>query len=77
MKHVISATIDVDKLTNHCVGSGRVKLRLGPNENLETVKETYEKCGYIVVEHSENPKKKPNFTQDVRSPCKEIINSKQ
>ena len=64
MKHVISATLDVDKLTNSCVGTGRVKLRLGPNENLDQVRDNYEKCGFIVNEHTENPRKKPAFTSE-------------
>jgi len=38
VKHVISATLDVDKLTNECSGTGRIKMRLGPNENLDSVK---------------------------------------
>jgi len=30
----------------------------------------------VVTEHSENPKKKPAFTQDIKSPQKEITNTK-
>jgi len=30
VKHVITAVIDHDSITNACTGTGRVKLRLGP-----------------------------------------------
>lgn len=62
IKHVISAKVDHDSITNDCVGTGRVKLRLAPEEDLETVKLRYLKEGYSVMEHEENPKKKSNFT---------------
>lgn len=38
VKHVINAVIDHDSITNACTGTGRVKLRLGPNEDLDMVK---------------------------------------
>lgn len=38
VKHVITAVIDHDSITNACLGTGRVKLRLGPNEDLDIVK---------------------------------------
>jgi len=62
VKHVISVSIDHDALTNACTGSGRVKLRLGPGEDLETVKLKYIKAGYGVEDYSENTKKKSAFT---------------
>jgi hypothetical protein len=37
-KHVISATIDEDKIRNVCTGTGRVKLRLAANEDVDSVK---------------------------------------
>lgn len=37
-KHVISAVIDQDSIRNICTGTGRVKLRLAANEDVDTVK---------------------------------------
>ena len=64
VKHVISAVVDSDAITNACTGTGRVKLRLTPNEDVETVKVRYLKEGYYVAEHEDNPKKKSCFTQE-------------
>ena len=38
VKHIISATIETDSIKNICTGTGRLKLRLGPGEELDTVK---------------------------------------
>lgn len=38
---MIHASIDVDKLTNNCTGTGRVQLRLAPSEDIDTVKLHY------------------------------------
>jgi hypothetical protein len=38
VKHVISAQVDEDAIRNICVGTGRIKLRLADNEDIETVK---------------------------------------
>ena len=62
VKHVITAVIDHDSITNACTGTGRVKLRLGPNEDLDMVKLQYLKAGYGVQDHQDNPKKKTVFT---------------
>ncbi len=51
VKHVITAVIDHDSITNACTGTGRVKLRLGPNEDLDMVKLQYLKAGYGVQDH--------------------------
>mmetsp|Transcript_5178 Transcript_5178/g.3870 ORF Transcript_5178/g.3870 Transcript_5178/m.3870 type:complete len:142 (+) Transcript_5178:197-622(+) len=51
VKHVITATVDSDAITNSCTGTGRVKFRLGPNEDAETVKVRYLKEGFGLVEH--------------------------
>lgn len=64
VKHVISAVIDQDSIRNVCTGTGRVKLRLAANEDIESVKLQYLKAGYGVQEHEDNPKKKSNFTQE-------------
>ena len=74
VKHVISATLDHDSITNNCLGTGRVKLRLAPNENIDIVKLQYLKAGIGVVDHEESTKKKSNFTQEAslmtKSPIK-------
>ena len=62
VKHVITVVVDHDSITNKCTGTGRVKLRLGPNEDLENVKINYMKAGYSVIDHQENPRKKTKFT---------------
>lgn len=80
VKHVITASIEHDSITNACTGLGRVKVRLGPNEDLETVKLNYVKAGYSIKEHEENPKKKTVFTQEhsliVKSPQKQEQDAK-
>lgn len=65
VKHVISATVDQDSITSVCTGTGRIKIRLGNNETAEKVMLQFLKAGYAVSEHSENPKKKTNFTQEM------------
>ncbi len=80
VKHIISASIDTHSITNTCTGTGRIKLRLGPNEDLDTVKLQYLKAGYGVAEHTENTKMKTNFTSDAslmtKSPIKAETNAK-
>lgn len=58
VKHVISSIVDTNSLTNACTGTGRIKMRLSPNEDLDTVKLQYLKAGFGVAEHSDNPNKK-------------------
>lgn len=40
-------------------------MRLGPNEDADKVMLQFLKAGYGVQEHSDNPKKKSNFTTDM------------
>ena len=74
VKHVISTQVDVDSLTNQCKGTGRVKLRLGANEDAEQVRMNYLKNGFSAIEHTEKPGKKPVFTSEqnlsIKSPQK-------
>ncbi len=81
VKHVINVVVDHDSITNNCVGTGRVQLRLGPHEDLESVKINYMKAGYSVIDHQENPKKKTKFKQEqtliAKSPSKGEHNAKQ
>ncbi len=37
-KHIISAVVDSDSIRNICVGTGRIKLRLGGEEEVDNVK---------------------------------------
>jgi hypothetical protein len=37
-KHIISSVVDTDSIRNVCTGTGRIKLRLAPNEDVEIVK---------------------------------------
>jgi hypothetical protein len=43
---VISASVDVDSIRNICTGTGRLKLRLGANEDLDAVKVKFLKAGF-------------------------------
>jgi hypothetical protein len=45
-KHVISAVVDEDAIQNVCTGTGRIKLRLGGDEDLDQVKLQFLKAGY-------------------------------
>lgn len=63
-KHVISTVIDVDNLRNACKGTGRVKVRLGAEETADMVKVRLMKKGFGIQDHLENPKKKPNFSEE-------------
>ena len=80
VKHVIAATIDLDKITNSCLGTGRVQLRLSPQEDLEQVKMNYLKQGFNVTEHNDQAKMKTQFTQEhkliVKSPTKNGMDAK-
>lgn len=62
VKHVISAVVDEDSIRNVCTGTGRIKLRLGGEDELDTVKLQFLKAGYGIQEHQDDSKKKTNFT---------------
>lgn len=64
VKHVISAQVETDSIRNVCLGTGRIKLRLAENEDVDNVKLQFLKAGFGVQEHEENPKKKSGFTQE-------------
>ena len=55
VKHVISVQLDQDSIKNENIGTGRIKLRLGPNEDVDKVMLQFLKAGYAVQEHSNNP----------------------
>lgn len=61
-KHVISSKVDTDSIRNVCTGTGRIKLRLAANEDVEIVKLQFLKAGFGVQEFSQDTKLKPNFT---------------
>lgn len=62
VKHVISATIDEDSIKNVCTGTGRIKMRLTNEDNLESIKLKYVNAGITVIDHTDNAKKRSNFT---------------
>lgn len=77
VKHVISATIDSDSIRNVCIGTGRVKLRLGQNEDIDVVKLQFLKAGFGVQEHTANTSLKAAFNEDgVKSPQKASVDPK-
>lgn len=55
-------------------------MRLTETEDLDIVKLQFLKAGYAVNEHSENPKKKSNFTVEQtlqnRSPSRQDVDAK-
>lgn len=73
-KHIISAAVDEDAIRNICTGTGRIKLRLGGEDDVENVKLQFLKAGYGIQEHSDNPKKNSGFTSEqtlsIKSPVR-------
>jgi len=73
-KHIISAVVDHDAITNTCTGTGRIKLRLGGEDELDNVKLQFLKAGLGVQEHADDTKMKTNFSKEqtlsVRSPVR-------
>ena len=47
-KHIISATVNEDNLKGHCTGTGRIKLRLTNEDNLDKIKLKLVNAGYTV-----------------------------
>lgn len=45
-KHIISAVVDEDAIRNICTGTGRIKLRLGGEDEIDNVKLQFLKAGY-------------------------------
>ena len=73
-KHIISAVVDHDAIKNTCTGTGRIKLRLGGEDELDNVKLQFLKAGFGVQEHADDTKMKTNFSKEqtlsVRSPVR-------
>ena len=72
---MISATIDQDSIKNVCTGTGRIKLRITEDDDLDTIKLRYVNAGYSVIDHNENSKKKSNFTTEAMLSTKSPIRS--
>jgi hypothetical protein len=64
VKHVISVKLDHDAIRNTNLGTGRIKIRLGANEDAEKVMLQFLKEGYGVKEHTHNPQIKSKFTTE-------------
>ena len=81
VKHIISASVDEDSIKNVCLGTGRIKLRLQNQEELDQVKMRFLQEGFSVIDHAENSKKKTGFTTEqsnrTKSPVKKEVNAKQ
>jgi hypothetical protein len=73
-KHIISAVVDQDAIKNTCTGTGRIKLRLGGEDELVNVKLQFLKAGLGVQEHADDTKMKTNFSKEqtlsMRSPVR-------
>jgi hypothetical protein len=61
-KHVISAVVDEDAIRNVCTGTGRIKMRLGGEDEVDQAKLQFLKAGYGVQDHADNNKKNTGFT---------------
>ncbi len=70
----MSCSVDHDSISNVCTGSGRIKIRLGSNEDLDTVKLQYLKAGFAVAEQQKDARMKTKFTSEhslkVQSPTR-------
>lgn len=64
VKHVISASVDNDSIRGVCSGTGRIKIRVGADEDVDTIKLQYLKAGFAVNEHSINPNLNNKFTSE-------------
>ncbi len=58
----MEATVDQDQIRNVCTGFGKIKVRLGEGEDIETLKQQFVNAGLSVHENKLAPQKKPNFT---------------
>jgi hypothetical protein len=64
VKHVIEVVVDSQSITGQCTGSGRIKMRLGPEENADDIKIMFVKQGINISEHTNNTNKKSGFTTE-------------
>ena len=78
-KHVVDATVDQDTIKNVCIGTGKIRVRLGDGEDLDHMKEQFLQAGLGVQESRSNQSKKPAFTYQQalleRSPQRQEINA--
>lgn len=47
-RHVISAALDEDNMKGICLGTGRIKIRLNQDENLEDIELNFARRGVMV-----------------------------
>lgn len=79
-KHVISATVDEDKLKGICLGTGRIQIRLNQGETRDSVALNLVKNGWTVNEFTQDPRKQPNLTgipKEKRTPASNAKMAKQ
>jgi hypothetical protein len=56
--------VNQDAIKNTCIGTGRIKLRLGDEDEIDNVKFQFLKAGLGVLEHAEDAKMKKNFSKE-------------
>ena len=61
-RHIVDAIVDHDTIKNQCVGSGKIRVRLGEGEDLEQIKGNLYQAGLDVRELQSNASKRPTFT---------------
>jgi hypothetical protein len=61
-KHIVDAIVEQDTIKNVCTGNGKIRVRLGDGEDLDSIKNQFYQAGLQVEEIKNNPSKKPVFT---------------
>ena len=69
-RHVITSTVDEDKMKGICLGTGRIQIRLNQGETLDNVRLNFTKNGYRVSEFTQDTRKKPELTGIPKEKCK-------
>lgn len=76
MKHVISASVDQDNMKGICTGTGKIRVRLNPNEDLDQIELNFAKQGVIMKSTMTDARKKPKMTGPPKEFANEITNTK-
>ena len=75
-RHVISAALDEDNMKGICTGTGRIKIRLNQDENMDDIELNFARGGVMVNEFNKDSRKKPTMTGPPKEFAKEITNTK-
>lgn len=75
-KHVISTTVDEDRLKGTCTGTGRIQIRLNQGETQEGVTLNFVKNGWTVQEYAQDNRKCPDVTAIPKEKPREITDAR-